>query len=93
MFAKVETALVPDQAALICLNGCGTFNADKNAARVIAQRAVTYIKESKFADKAKTRKTAIRKKKAVSPPLREELPSVKKSGKLEAISSEVSLTC
>lgn len=84
----------PNQATLICLNCCGTFNADENAAMVIAQRAVPYIKESKFADKAKTRKkTAIRRKKAVSLPLREELPSVKKSGKLEAVSSEMSLTC
>ena len=75
----------PNQATLICLNGCGTFNADENAAKVIAQRAVPYIKESKFADKAKTRKkVAIRKKKALSPPLGEELPPVKKSGKLDA---------
>ncbi|GLS89000.1 hypothetical protein GCM10007916_00670 [Psychromonas marina] len=50
---------------------------------MIAQRAVSYIKESKFAEKAKPRKTAIRKKKAVFPPLVGELPSVKKSGKLE----------
>ena len=82
----------PNQATLICLNGCGTFNADENAAKVIAQRAVPYIKESKFADNAKTRKkTAIRKKKAVSPSLGAELPSVKKSGKLEAASSGVPL--
>ena len=74
----------PDQATLICLKGCGTFNADENASIVIAQRAVPYIQESKFADKAKTRKkTAIRKKKVVLPPLGEELPSVKKSGKFE----------
>lgn len=83
----------PNQATIICLNGCGTFNADENAAIVIAQRAVSYIKESKFAEKAKPRKTAIRKKKAEISPLVGELPSVKKSGKLEAVSSEMSLTC
>ncbi len=82
-----------NQATLICQNGCGTFNADENAAIVIAQRAVPYIRASKFADKAKTRKkTAIRKKKAVSPPLGEELSSVKKSGKLKAALSGVPLT-
>ncbi len=86
----------PNQATLICLNGCGTFNADENASIVIAQRAVPYIKESKFADKAKTRKkVTARKKKAVSPPLGEELPSVKKSGKLCAalVSQSVPLVC
>ncbi|MFT5852663.1 MAG: putative transposase [Colwellia sp.] len=84
----------PNQAMFICLNGCGTFNADENASIVIAQRAVPYIKESKFADKVKTRKkVAIRKKKAVSPPLGEELSSVKKSGKLETASQEVSFVC
>jgi putative transposase len=86
----------PNQATLICLTGCGTFNADENASIVIAQRAVPYIKEFKFADKAKTRKkTAIRKKKAVSPPLVNELASVKKSGKLDAalVSQSVPLTC
>ncbi|AZG35432.1 RNA-guided endonuclease InsQ/TnpB family protein [Shewanella psychromarinicola] len=88
---KKKHTVRPNQATLVCLNGCGTFNADENAAIVIAQRAVPYIKESKFADKAKTRKnTAIRKKKAVSPPLVSELSSVKKSGKLEAVSSEMS---
>jgi putative transposase len=86
----------PNQATLICLNGCGTFNADENAAKVIAQRAVHYIKESKFADKAKTRKkVAIRKKKAVLPSLGEELTSVKKSGKLDAalVNQSVPLSC
>ncbi len=74
----------PDQATLICLNGCGTFNADENAGIVIAHRAVPYIQESKFADKAKARKkTAIRKKQAVKPPLVDEQPSVKTSGKAE----------
>ena len=86
----------PAQARLVCLNGCGTFNADENAAIVIAQRAVPYIKESTFAAKAKTRKkVAIRKKKAVSPPLVNELASVKKPGKLDAalVSQSVPLTC
>ena len=84
----------PKQDTLICLNGCGKFNADENAAIVIAQRAVPYIQESKFADKAKTRKkTAIRKKKAGSPPLMDELPSVKKSGKAETVSSQAPLPC
>ena len=84
----------PDQATLICLDGCGTFNADENAAIVIAQRAVPYIKEFKFADKAKARKkVAIRKKKAVSPPLGEERPLAKKSGKLEAALSGVPPAC
>jgi putative transposase len=55
----------PNQATLICLNGCGTFNADENAAKVIAQRAVPYIKESKFADKAKARKKTVIRKKVV----------------------------
>ncbi|MCB5161433.1 RNA-guided endonuclease InsQ/TnpB family protein [Marinomonas algarum] len=88
---KTKNTTRPNQSTLVCLNGCGTFHADENAAKVIAQRAVTYIKESTFADKAKTRKkTAIRKKKAVSPPLVNELSSVKKSGKLEAVSSEMS---
>ena len=85
----------PNQATLICLDGCGTFNADENAAIVIAQRAVPYIQESKFTDKVKTRqKTAIRKKKkAVPPPLVGELSSVKKSGKLKAAPLGVSLAC
>ena len=84
----------PDQATLICLNGCGTFNADENAAIVTAQRAVPYIKESKFADKAKARKkVAIRKKKAVSPPLGEERSLAKKPGELEAAPSGVLPAC
>ena len=66
----------PEQATFMCLN-CGFMgNADENAAKVIAQRAVSYIKENKFADKAKSRKSiARRKKKVVDPPLVPELAS------------------
>lgn len=74
----------PDQATLICLNGCGTFNADLSAGITIASRAVKVIKEFTFAEKAKTpKKVAIRKKKAVEPPLVCELASVKKPGTVE----------
>lgn len=84
----------PTQAVLVCLNGCGVFNADENAAIVIAQRAVSDIKERKFADNAKTRKkTAIRKKQADTPPLGRELSSAKKSVRTEAAPSGVPLSC
>jgi putative transposase len=90
---KGRNTVRPNQSTLICLNGCGTFNADENVAKVIAQRAVPYIKESKFADKAKTRKKTVIRKKVVLPSLGDELSSAKKSGKLEAVSSEMPLSC
>jgi transposase len=88
-----KNTIRPQQDTLICLNGCGAFHADDNASIVIAQRAVPYIQESTFAQKAKThKKTAIRKK-VVSPPLGNELASTEKSGELEAASTDVSLAC
>ena len=68
-----------------------SIEADDNAGIVIAQRAVPYIQESTFAQKAKTRKKTAIRKKAVSPPLGSELASTKKSGELETASSDVSL--
>ena len=67
----------PDQATLMC-HHCGVVeNADENAAKVVAQRTVTYIKESAFADQAKSRKAITRRKKKVAdPPLVCELASV-----------------
>lgn len=66
----------PHQALFVC-RACGyTGNADENAAKVIAQRAVIIIKETAFAGKAKTPKRIVhRKKKVVHPPLVSELPS------------------
>lgn len=90
---KEKKTIRPQQETLICLNGCGTFHADDNASIVVAQRAVPYIQESKFAQKAKTRKKTVIRKKAVSPPLGSELASTEKSGELETASSEVSLAC
>ena len=86
-----KNTIRPQQDTLICLNGCGTFHADDNAGIVIAQRAVPYIQESTFAQKAKTRKKTAIRKKAVSPPLGSELASTEKSGELETASSDVSL--
>uniref|UniRef100_UPI002729E2A2 RNA-guided endonuclease InsQ/TnpB family protein n=1 Tax=Pseudoalteromonas sp. TaxID=53249 RepID=UPI002729E2A2 len=88
-----KNTLRPQQDTLICLNGCGTFHADDNAGIVIAQRAVPYIQESTFAQKAKTRKKTVVRKKAVSPPLGSELASTEKSGELETASTDVSLAC
>ncbi|MCG8614532.1 MAG: zinc ribbon domain-containing protein, partial [Pseudomonadales bacterium] len=66
----------PNQATLICRRCGAEENADENAAKVVAQRTVTYIKENAFADKAKSRKTIVRRKKKVDdPPLVCELAS------------------
>jgi putative transposase len=55
---------------LTYLDGCGTFNADKNTSLVIAQRAVPCIKGPMFTDNAKTFKSVTaRNKKAVPQPL------------------------
>ena len=88
-----KNTIRPQQDTLICLNGCGTFHADDNASIVVAQRAVPYIQESKFAQKAKTRKKTAIRKKAVPPPLGSELASTEKSGELETASTDVSLAC
>lgn len=86
-----KNTIRPQQDTLICLNGCGTFHADDNASIVISQRAVPYIQESTFAQKAKTRKKTAIRKKAVLPPLGNELTSTEKSGELETASTDVSL--
>lgn len=88
-----KNTIRPQQDTLICLNGCGTFHADDNASIVVAQRAVPYIQESTFAQKAKTRKKTAVRKKAVTPPLGSELASTEKSGELETASTDVSLVC
>jgi hypothetical protein len=88
-----KNTIRPQQDTLICLNGCGAFHADDNASIVVAQRAVPYIQESTFAQKAKTRKKTAIRKKAVLPPLGNELTSTEKSGELETASTDVSLAC
>jgi putative transposase len=70
----------PNQADFICHNCNHKDNADNNAAKVIAKRAVIKIANGTFAAKAKPKKiTARRKSKVVY-----ELASLKKSGKPES---------
>lgn len=80
--------LRPSQAIFQCLDCNITLNADENAAKVIAQRGVKVIKEDTFAQKAKPRKTVVRRRKpkaVATPPLVEELTSGKKSEALEDV--------
>ncbi|MBB1466374.1 transposase [Vibrio sp. SG41-7] len=56
----------PTQAEFICLDCGNKQNADENASFVLRKRTVIYIKEEMFADKAKTRKKVVHRRKKLA---------------------------